>query len=311
MTSDLKILVLGAGAMGGYYGSRLVQAGADVTFLVRPGKVSKFRDAGLRVSSSLGDFYGPVNAMGSDQLQPEYDLVLLASKAYDLEEASEAIRPAMHSGSVILPLLNGMWPYDQLDRLFGKDHVAGGASYIAVTSMPDLSIKHSGPNDRLVIGARSESHVDLINRFYEIIQGTPGARALTDDIEQQLWQKWVMLSAGASATCLMRANIGEIVATRFGAAVIRQLLDECLAVAKESSHPVDGDAIAAIERLLLDRNSTWASSMMRDIRSGATKIETHAIVGNMVERAARFAIEVPALKTALAHLEAYEAQQRS
>ncbi|WP_250478258.1 ketopantoate reductase family protein [Caballeronia sp. INML1] len=310
MKNGLNILVLGAGAMGGYYGSRLIQAGADVTFLVRPGKLSTFRDAGLRVSSSLGDFSGPVNAIGSDGLRPEYDLVLLACKAYDLKEASEAIRPAMHSGSVILPLLNGIWPYDQLDSLFGKDRVAGGASYIAVTSLPDLTIEHSATNDRLVIGARSNRHVDVIDRFYEIIRGAPGVRALTDDIDQQLWQKWVMLSAGASATCLMRANIGEILATSFGAAVVRQLLAECLDVAAESRHQLDGGAIAAIEGLLLDRNSTWASSMLRDIRSGATKIETHAIVGDMVKRAESFSIEVPGLRMALAHLEAYEAQQR-
>ncbi|WP_250482188.1 2-dehydropantoate 2-reductase [Caballeronia sp. GACF5] len=310
MKNGLNILVLGAGAMGGYYGSRLIQAGADVTFLVRPGKLSTFRDAGLRVSSSLGDFSGPVNAIGSDGLRPEYDLVLLACKAYDLKKASEAIRPAMHSGSVILPLLNGIWPYDQLDSLFGKDRVAGGASYIAVTSLPDLTIEHSATNDRLVIGARSNCHVDVINRFYEIIRGAPGVRVLTDDIDQQLWQKWVMLSAGASATCLMRANIGEILATSFGAAVVRQLFDECLDVAAESRHQLDGGAIAAIEGLLLDRNSTWTSSMLRDIRSGATKIETHAIVGDMVKRAESFSIEVPGLKMALAHLEAYEAQQR-
>ncbi|MFP3605950.1 ketopantoate reductase family protein [Paraburkholderia sp. SIMBA_053] len=309
MKSDLKILVLGAGAMGGYYGSRLIQAGADVTFLVRASKVPSLRDNGLRLSSALGDFGAPVEAVVSERVRPEYDLVLLACKAYDLDDAGASLQPALRSDTVILPLLNGIWPYDQLDSRYGRDRVAGGAAYIAVTSLPDLSIQHFGVGDKLVIGARSELQAEVMCRFYETIRKTPGARALTDNIDQQLWQKWVMLSAGASATCLMRANVREILGTQFGPALVQQLLDECLTVARESGHALDHSAISTIEGLLLDRNSTWASSMMRDIRAGANKIEAHAIVGNMIERADGLEIDVPALKIAFTHLQAYEAQQ--
>jgi 2-dehydropantoate 2-reductase len=122
----MKILVLGAGALGGYYGSRLIQAGGDVTFLVRAKRAERLKQEGLVVESPLGNFKGPVRTVLTEQAKPEYDLVLLTSKAYDLESALLSLEPAIGKETVILPLMNGLWVYDHLDQRFGKDRVLGG-----------------------------------------------------------------------------------------------------------------------------------------------------------------------------------------
>lgn len=114
----MRILMVGAGAIGGYYGARLLQAGAEVTFLVRPGRRAALASQGLSVRSELGDFDGPVNAISSDELKTPFDVIVLSCKAYDLDSAIQDIRPAVGPGSV-LPFLNGLAVYDQLDAEFG------------------------------------------------------------------------------------------------------------------------------------------------------------------------------------------------
>jgi len=130
----MKILVLGAGAIGGYYGARLIEAGADVTFLVRPGRAARLAADGLVVRSELGEFPQPVRCVDDAGVRASdvaYDLVLLACKGYDLASAMEAIAPAIGPRTRILPFLNGVSVYERLDARFGRAHVMGGVSQIA------------------------------------------------------------------------------------------------------------------------------------------------------------------------------------
>src|SRR3954468_11251658 len=126
----MKILVLGAGGVGGYFGGRLVEAGADVTFLVRPKRAELMRREGLRIKSKAGDFKQAVQLVTQDELKPGYDLVILTAKAYDLGSAIDAIAPAVKEGTMVLPWLNGMSHLEALDRRFGAEHVLGGVAYI-------------------------------------------------------------------------------------------------------------------------------------------------------------------------------------
>src|SRR5262245_38684648 len=122
----MKLLVLGAGAIGGYFGGRLAEAGADVAFLVRPKRRAQLQRDGLRIRSPLGDAQLPVDAVLAEDVQPQYDVVLLTCKAYDLGPAMDAIAPAMHDGCAIVPMLNGIAHLDSLDARFGKARVMGG-----------------------------------------------------------------------------------------------------------------------------------------------------------------------------------------
>ncbi|HEV7803127.1 MAG TPA: 2-dehydropantoate 2-reductase N-terminal domain-containing protein, partial [Burkholderiales bacterium] len=157
----MKILILGAGALGGYYGARLIEAGADVTFLVRPGRAAVLRQQGLVVRSPLGDFERAVRTISREEATPDYDLVLLACKAYDLDDAMAAVEPAISSRALVIPLLNGMAVYDTLDARFGKDKVLGGVAYIATKLEASGNVAHLSSGDTLLVGARVETQKTL------------------------------------------------------------------------------------------------------------------------------------------------------
>ncbi len=126
MMRGVKILILGAGGIGGYFGGRLAASGADVTFLVRPGRREQLQRDGLRVQSALGDLQIPVTTVLAADVRPVFDLVLLTCKAYDLDSAMDAIAPAMHGPAAVVPLLNGIAHVARLDERFGRARVVGG-----------------------------------------------------------------------------------------------------------------------------------------------------------------------------------------
>ncbi|OZI60522.1 2-dehydropantoate 2-reductase [Bordetella genomosp. 11] len=304
----MKILVVGAGAIGGYYGARLLQAGADVTFLVRPRRATLLRETGLRVKSSLGDYAGPVRTVTRDAVRPDYDLVLLSCKTYDLDAAIADIAPAMRGPAVLLPFLNGMSVYDALDGHYGRDRVLGGVAYIATMLEPDGAIRHFGSNDVVQVGARSPFARAIAEDFHALISRSPGNRAIAADIDQALWNKWVMLASGALMNCLMRGTLADILATRDGRALMRQAMEECSAVAAAEGHPLGDEETQRLSARLLDETSTWAASMMRDIGQDMPRLEADAIVGDMIVRAERHGLAVPLIRASYCNLQVYERQ---
>ncbi|PXW23860.1 2-dehydropantoate 2-reductase [Paraburkholderia caballeronis] len=307
----MKILVLGAGALGGYYGARLIEAGANVTFAVRAGRASQLDRDGLVVTSPLGDFSRPVQTMLAGDDRGPFDVVLLACKAYDLDAAIGTIAPAVGPATTILPLLNGLAVYDRLDAVFGRPRVMGGVSYIATTLDPSGAIRHLSPFDRLSVGARDAAHADTARAVHELASKSAGTRTLSGAIVQELWEKWTTICAGAAATCLLRATVGEIVRTRDGADIVTRILAECVAVATRAGYAPRDEALAAARATLLAENSTWAASMMRDIAANARRIESDAIVGDMIAYGERFGVETPLLRIAFCSVDAYAARQRA
>jgi 2-dehydropantoate 2-reductase len=308
----MQILVLGAGATGGYYGARLQQAGAHVRFLVRERRRGQLREHGLVARSALGDMNLPVATLSRDELAgaaAQADVVLLTCKAFELDAAMDTIAPAVAAGALVLPVINGMEAYKRLDQRFGHDKVLGGIAYIALTLMPDGAIQHHGGNDLFVLGARASSQEPVAQRFHELIARTPGMRRLSTNIEQELWEKWVMLAAGAVPTSLMRATVGQILAAAAGEAVIRQSIEEVTQVARLSGHPPGPASVGMVERILLDPASPWAASMARDMMAGTPRLESQAILGDLVLQAQLVGAAVPLLQTAYCNLQVYEAQR--
>ncbi|WP_326543732.1 ketopantoate reductase family protein [Pseudorhodoferax sp.] len=305
----MKVLVLGAGAIGSYYGTRLQQAGASVTYLVRPARARQLRQEGLRVHSELGSFSGPVALVEAGQELPASDLVVLACKSYDLVDAARSIAPAVGRGTAILPFLNGLQPYDQLDAMFGKDRVLGGVAYIAVMLQADGSTRQLGTADRVVLGARSPAFRDLAEDLYALLARSPGQRTVDERIEQQLWNKWAMLCTGAAVTCLFRGSVAQILATAHGAACVEAALEEACRVAQAEGFALQVQDLQQIRASLLNPASPWKASMARDIDQGLPRIEADAIVGDMLARAARHGIAVPTLRAAYVHLQVYAGAQ--
>ncbi len=306
-----KILVLGAGAIGGYYGARLIQAGADVTFLVREARAEKLAHDGLRVRSEHGDAHLTVNTVTAAQVKPDYDLILLACKAFDLDTAINAIEPALAPEAVVLPFLNGLSVYDQLDARFGKDSILGGIAYIATSLTADGTIAHTGKGDTLIVGSRTARGEQPARAFHDRIAATPGQRRLSASIEQDLWNKWIMIASGALMTCLMRGTVGDILKTGDGHLLMQQAMRECGEVARRAGFALPAEAEQTMRGLLLNEQSGWAASMARDIAEGAPRIEADAIVGDIVERASRLGCEVPLARAAYCHLQVYESRART
>ncbi|MDR6585423.1 ketopantoate reductase family protein [Herbaspirillum sp. BH-1] len=306
----MKILVLGAGAMGGYYGARLIEAGQDVSFLVRERRARQLQQEGLVIDSALGNFAGPVKTLVSGTaIAAEFDLILLACKSYDLDGAIETLKPLTGQNTVILPILNGLSTYDSLDATFGRDRILGGVSYIATTLDKNGHIQHQGSNDSLSVGARASSSENIARAFHAAIARTPGLRQFSDNIDQALWNKWAMIAAGAAVTCLMRGNIGQILATAEGESLVRQAITETTSVAGGSGYPLPQVALDQMHKLLLSPASTWEASMARDIAAGMARLEADAIIGDMLTRARQLGIELPLLRAAYCHLQVYELRQ--
>ncbi|WP_206951823.1 ketopantoate reductase family protein [Trinickia acidisoli] len=307
----MKILILGAGAIGGYYGARLIQAGADVTFLVRQKRAETLREHGLVVKSAIGDFEGDVKTVTNDTLRPDFDLVLLACKGYDLEAALDHLAPALQGNTCVLPFLNGLHAYDRLDARYGRARVLGGVAYVATMLERNGEIVHYGTNDRLIVGQRAEEQTRTAGAFFEAISRTPGSREHSPKIDQVLWNKWVMIAAGSMMTCLMRGTVKDILATADGEALMEQAIAECMAVARQSGYPLPDPAVDAMRQRLLDKNAAWAASMMRDIGQGQTRLEAYDIVGDMLRRGEQLGFDMPVTRTAYAHLQVYERQQQT
>ncbi len=307
----MKILVLGAGAVGGYFGGRLAQAGADVTFLVRPKRAEMLAKSGLRISSKAGgDMSLTPKCVVAGEVKPDYDIVLFTAKAYDLPNAIDAIAPAMVGGKGnVLPLLNGMSHLDLLDARFGREHVLGGVAYIASTLAPDGEIKHLNEFHRVAFGPRHPEQKAVCEAFAAAAASAKSEIKLTDTIEQALWDKWVLLATMAGITCLMRSMVGDIVATGSGEKITLALLGEHASVAKAEGFPTSEAVLQNYRGMLTKKGSVFAASMLRDIESGGPAEGDH-ILGALLALARKHGLATPMLEIAATNLEAYAARKK-
>ncbi|TXL73428.1 2-dehydropantoate 2-reductase [Vineibacter terrae] len=303
----MKLLSLGAGALGGYFGGRLHQAGTDVTFLVRAARAEKLKAEGLRIQSPRGDAALTVKTVGDGALGGPYDIVLLSCKAYDLDSAMDAIAPAVGVDTVVVPVLNGIRHLDALDVRFGRERVVGGVARIGATLSPDGAVVHSSPFAAISTGERDKGRAPrpVLVELAEALKRAGVDGGLHPDIMQDMWDKWVMLGTLASLTCAFRAPVGDILATKDGEAIVRETIAECSQVAAAAGHAPSEAALKMVEGIMLTRGSMFAASLLHDVERGG-RVEADHIVGDLLARAAAAGIATPNLRFAYAHLQAYE-----
>jgi 2-dehydropantoate 2-reductase len=307
----VKILVLGAGATGGYFGGRLAQAGADVTFLVRERRAAQLAKAGLAVRSPHGDFTLRVPVVGQAEVRPGYDLVLVTSKAYDLESGIESIRPAMRGDAHVMPLLNGLAHLERLGGEFGPGRVIGGTVAIPAHMTPEGEIQQLGPLHRIAFGPLPATSADArakLEQLHALYRRTPLEAVLADDIMLELWEKFVLLTTLAAMTCLMRGSVGDVLAADDGEALMAETLEACRRTAVAAGHPPRDQALARARGMLFERGSGFMASMLRDLEGGH-RIEADHIVGDMLKRARAAGVDPGPLRAAYAHLQAREARR--
>lgn len=303
----MRIAVLGAGGVGGYYGGRLVEAGADVTFLVREARARLLAEQGLVIESPLGDARLAVKAQ--TRADAPFDLVILTCKAYDLDAALETIAGAVGPGTGILPLLNGLAHLDVIAARFPQAKVYGGVAQISSTLTEDGIVRHFGERNRIIFGARDAAPDERLAALHAAFATTPVDARHVEDIERWLWDKFVLLATLAGITSLMRASVGDILATPAGERLVRRLLAECEAVARAEGWKPTGE-VAELFRVLTERGSSLKASMLRDMERGAPTEGEH-ILGDMLARATRAGVEASLLEIALTHVRAYEVARRA
>jgi 2-dehydropantoate 2-reductase len=307
----MKTLIVGAGATGGFFGSRLVQAGRDVTFLVRPSRAEQLR-TGLRGHGPGYDHTVPVRAVTAHQLQESgetYDLILLMTKAWSLEEAMEDIAPAVGSHTTILPLLNGLVHLDRVNDRFGRSAVLGGLVRVVTTVRPDGAVFQFKPGAEMIFGEQDRQRTDRVARIRQELAVPGYDLVLAEDVLAAMWHKWAFIATGGTTTCLMRGTIGHILATPGGQEFILDVIDQTERVAAAAGYPVSEAAHAAALEMFTEPGSVFTSSLYRDLTSGFRHEGEH-LLGEFVAVADRLGVEVPLTRLALSQVRVHDRQRQ-
>jgi len=302
----MRILVVGAGAIGGYFGGRLLAAGRDVTFLVRPKRAAELAASGLVIKSPAGDVtlkHPPT--VQADKLTEKFHVVLLSCKAFDLADAIKSFAPAVGPNTSIIPLLNGMLHLGVLDEKFGAERVLGGLCAIAATLNEAREVVHLMPMQSLFFGERDGTMSDRVRAIAETFASGNFGGAGSEHIMQDMWEKWVFLASLAASTSLMRTSVGNILSAPGGKDFLLGMLDECSAIASAEGYPPAGAFFQRSRGNLTAEGSPMTASMFRDIKAGLP-IEADHVIGDLVARADAAKIPVPKLRIAYTHLKAYE-----
>jgi 2-dehydropantoate 2-reductase len=302
----MRILIVGAGAVGGYFGARLAAAGRDVTFLVRTGRAEQLRRTGLIVKSPHGDLSIQPKLLLASKIVEPFDLIVLSTKAYSLDAAIQDFAPAVGPQTMILPLLNGMRHFDILVARFGENAVLGGSTRIVSDLSPEGHVLQFGPLHDILFGERDKSVTPRIEALDAILQDCGFPTTLSPDILASLWMKWTLLSSLAGTTCLLRGTIGEIEATAGGVETVRAIIAESAAIAAANGYPQKPDFLAQHTARMTEPGSALTASMFRDLQKGAP-VEADHILGDLLARGHAHGVETPLLRAAYVQLSIYSA----
>ena len=295
----MKILILGAGGIGGYFGARLLQTGADVTFLVREQRQQLIQRTGLQIETPKGNFSVQPRTVTATTVKPEYDLIVLAPKAYDLDDALASLAGADSRG-VLLPFLNGLDHMAVLDAKYGRARVMGGVAHIAATLTDSGAVRQLTEMHKLTVGPRDVAHEALARAFIAACQQAEFDSLYSDNIEQMLWDKWVFLATLAGMTTVNQGSVGEILATPHGLGLMRQMYAEGCAVAQASGLPI-APATAEGALRMLTTPSALTASMLRDLQGGQRTEHEH-ILGALARRGLDAGLPMGLLRLAHTHL---------
>ncbi|KVN47708.1 2-dehydropantoate 2-reductase [Burkholderia territorii] len=302
----MRILVVGAGAVGGYFGGRLAAAGRDVTFLVREGRAAALARDGLQIRSPRGDLtLANVRTLRAGDAAAPFDLVLLSCKAYSLDEAIASFAPFVGPSTLILPMLNGMRHLDVLRDRFGAGQVLGGLCVIAATLDREQRIVHLNDTAGLSFGELAGGESARVRAVADVFGGAGFDATLSDDIVARMWDKWVFLATLAASTSLFRGSVGDILAALDGRHLLETMLDETSAIAAHNGYRPDPAAVERMRRMVLTP-SPLTASMLRDVENRA-RVEADHVIGDLLARRDPQAADaLSLLRIAYNHLKAYE-----
>ena len=307
----MRFLVVGAGAVGGYFGGRLVQHGEDVTFLVRPARKKQLEQTGLVIKSVSGDFSGPVKVITYDDPKETFDVIILSLKAYHLSDLKSSLSPYIGASTVILPLLNGYQHYEMLWKDFGKEKVLGGLCYIESTLDSEGSIIHTSKMEDIVFGEWDGSKTERVNRIYEHLSKGGFKVAVSDNVERDIWQKYIFIACMSGITTLLRAPMGPVREVPEAKNTFARLVEEITGIARKKGASLYEDAAERVMRTAESLHPSMKSSMLRDMEKGLP-VEVDHFHGYLLQTAEQLGIkreDVPVLSAVYANLKVYEKMQ--
>lgn len=301
----MKILVVGAGAIGGYFGGRLLEKGEDVTFLVRDRRKKELESTGLNINSVNGDCRLTPQLITKTNEPKEFDVVLLSIKSYQLEGAIDDMRPFVGNQTMVLPLLNGISHVDRLIEAFGEQSVIGGLCFVESTLDEEGAIVQASPMHQLVYGERDGEETDRIKRLKRAFDGTKADFVLSAKINQEMWHKYLFITTVSGITTLFEEPIGPIRELNAGQRTIAALLKELEEVMAKLGAPIE----QGISEKLLDKINSLGEGMKSSMQRDAEKsglIEADHLQGYLLEKADELGVTVPVLETVYTKLKLYE-----
>lgn len=305
----MRFLILGAGALGGYYGGLLQKGGADVTFLVRSRTANRLSSEGLKIKLE-DDFYrSSVQITSAEQLNETFDVIILTCKAFDIDEAIDAITPAVGSQTAILPILNGVNHIDMLIERFNIKNILGGVTQFLVNQDKEGTIiptYHGAGGQKTVFG---EVQGGISNRCIKILEKMkiymPDA-SISEDIMSELWMKVSGAGPSFAVAALLQKRAGKVAETNMGSAVVSRVYQESSAVCEAEGYPPPTDMRSIlVENLWGKIGSDYGPSILSDIESGR-RTEGKHVIGDLVKRGRKHNLSLPLLEAALCKIELYE-----
>lgn len=309
--SKPRIVILGAGAVGGYFGGRLIEHdAAEVKFLVSEKRKAYLDRHGISLTSPHGNLEPThVDALTVAQLDganPDY--LLVACKAYDLEQAMQSIAPVAGPNTAIVPLLNGLVHLDYLKQRFPPQSILGGTVSLQVRLSADGVVEHLNDWQFITIGELEGGISDRVTSLVAALEKAKVTAAASTNIQQTMWEKIVMLATLAAMTTLMRAPVGVIARTPGGADLTLRMLELNASAAAHAGHAVPADQLAHWRSMFADPTSTLTASMLADMQRSAP-VEADHIVGDMLRRVAAAGLDTTLHAMAYSNLKAYELQR--
>lgn len=305
--ADLSILIAGAGATGGAFGTYLLEAGRDVTFLLRQARAAKVREEGLRFTAPDADRTNKVEVITAEELSaaPQtFDLVIVAVKAGGLDSVIDDIAPAVGEQTLIIPFLNGMAQIEKLESRYPGQVLGGFVKIVgtirdgAVVQLTNMAVMTIGDLQGADVPTPISAALDVPGFKLQTVAG----------IIDGLWEKWTFIAAAGVVTCLFRAPVGAIMEAG-GRSHVHTIVDELEAVAAAAGHPVSEASHAMTLKMLTEDGSAFTSSLYRDVTAGLPS-ETEHILGDLAAKAEELGVATPLLDLTLVQLRAGEAQKR-
>lgn len=301
----MRILVLGAGAVGGYFGGRLAEKGVDVTFLVREKRRKQLEESGLVIKSVHGDARITPQLLVSGEPSEPFDLILLSTKAYHLDEGLQSALPYIGEQTLILPLLNGVAHMEKLVQQFGHERVLGGLCFVESTLNEAGEVIQTSKRHEVTFGEWQGENSSRLEQMAGLFSGANATFTLSNDIVREIWHKYLYITTLSGITTLMNSAVGPIRDAVFGKELTLQLAEEAAAVIRALDAPIDEDIVEKQTIMFWKQPDTMKASMLRDMEKGL-QVEADQLQGYLLEAAKRLGIQTPMLQIVYTNLKVYE-----